>query len=107
MIKEQGPKRITLRIMWSVYYRILSYFFVMKLCLHISKTKIFRKLTHRTVVRQNKEVRQKENGSFYYSIFLKDLLVSNRWNRSAALDQMVSLFVQGLLTPKKDGVNMN
>jgi len=57
-------------------------------------TKIYRKLACKTVVRQHKEVRTERNGSFYYSIFLKGLLVSSCWKGSAALDQMVSLFVR-------------
>lgn len=36
---------------------MLSHFFVMKLCLLISKTKFFRKLAHKIVVRQHKEIR--------------------------------------------------
>lgn len=109
MIKEQGPKRITLRILWSVYYRVFSYFFVKKLCLYISKTKIYRKLAHKTVVKQHKEVRTERKWQLLLQHILKkpfgiQLLEQICSSRSDGVIVCAGLH---LLPHKKDGVNMN
>lgn len=109
MIKEPGPKRITLRILWSLNYTILSYFFVMKSSLHISDTRIYRKLAHESVVKQHKEVRTERKWQLLLQHILKrsfgiQLLEQIRSMRS---DGVIVCAELHLLTHKEDGVNMN
>lgn len=52
---------------------MLSHFFVMKLCLHISKTEICRKFAHKTVERQHKEIRTQRRWQLILQHTLKRL----------------------------------
>lgn len=85
---------------------MLSHFSVMKLCLHISKTKICRKFAHKTVVRQHKEIRKQRRWQLILQCTLK------RLSGIQLIEQICSIrwchcLYRVAYTKRKDVVNLN